>query len=90
MTDTEDVVLFHEQAAAGGEFSEEMLPVPAGEAELKAAIRTGLEELDRLGMDGDECRFRAAMRLVMDRVRGRVPGRVVAERVRVALKEVRA
>jgi len=86
----EGILLAMNGTARHGQFDAERLPPPGDPAEIEAGLAAGLRRLAEMQVPPGEKRFRAAMRLVMEPLRGRVPGREVAERVRARLEEVRA
>ncbi len=86
----EGILLAMEGTARHGYFQAESLPPPCDASECAAGVDAGLRRLGEMQIPPGEKQFRAAMRLVMESLRGRAPGREVAEKVRARLEEVRA
>jgi Glu-tRNA(Gln) amidotransferase subunit E-like FAD-binding protein len=86
---TKEGVLPALQAAAdGGGFSRRDLPGPCSDEELARIIGESARELSCLRLRHPRNTHRLLMGLVMDRVRGRVDGRMVAARLATAVPEV--
>lgn len=76
--------------AAGGEFSRQSLPPICSDGELSSAIERSAAELTSLNLFNPEKESEVLMGLVMDKVRGRIDGNVVATKLAGAAAEERS